>query len=69
MGLPTSIGGTSAPFRRFQLGRAPPWFSRPSMAADATVRAPLRREKSFYARSFDADDLPVHTLNTDESLS
>ena len=39
------------------------------MAADATVRAPLRREKSFYARSFDADDLPAHTLNTDESLS
>ena len=39
------------------------------MAADATVRAPLRREKSFSARSFDADDLPIHALNTDEWLS
>ena len=39
------------------------------MAADATVRAPLRREKSFAARSFDADDHPVHALNTDESWS
>ena len=39
------------------------------MAADATVRAPLRREKSFSARSFDADDHPVHALNTDESWS
>ena len=39
------------------------------LAADATVRAPLRREKSFSARSFDADDHPVHALNTDESWS
>ena len=39
------------------------------MAADATVRAPLRREKSFAARSFDADGHLVHTLNTDESWS
>ena len=37
--------------------------------ADAAVRAPLRREKSFSARSFDADDHPVHALNTDESWS
>ena len=47
------------------------WFAfrRPSMAADATVRAPLRREKSSSARSFDADGLLDHDEDRGKSLS
>ena len=39
------------------------------MAADATVRAPLRREKSSSARSFDADGLLDHGEDRGKSWS
>ena len=49
--------------------RGGPFPVRPSMAADATVRAPLRREKSSSARSFDADGLLDHGEDRGKSLS